>query len=69
MDEARTDDSEEEGNGRRARTSRMMLILGGENVTSLLNTSNILLIFEYVLYLVAGEELKAKAPPVKLFLC
>ena len=69
MDEARTDDSEEEGNGQRERTSRTMLILGGENVTSLLNTPNILVIFEYVLYLVAGEELKAKAPPVKLFLC
>ena len=69
MDEARTDDSEEEGNGQRERTSRTMLILGGKNVTSLLHTPNTLVIFKYVLYLFAGEELKAKAPPVKLFLC
>jgi len=33
----------------------------------LLHTPNIPVIFEYVLYLVAGEELKAKAARVKLF--
>ena len=69
MDEARTDDSEEEGNGRRTRTLRTVLILGGKHVTSLLQTPNILVIFEYVLYLFVGEELKAKAPPIKFFLC
>ena len=34
-------------------------------VISLLHTPNILVIFEYVLYLFVGEELNSKAPPVK----
>ena len=65
----RKDYSGYKGNGRRTRTLRTVLILGGEDVTSLLHSPNILVIFKYVLYLFAGEELKAKAPPVTLFLC
>ena len=41
MDEARTDESEEEENGRRERTPRTVLILGGEDVMSLLYPCNV----------------------------
>ena len=47
MDEARTDDSKEEENGRRERTPRTVLILGGKNVMSLLFTPKHFANFKY----------------------
>ena len=59
----RKDDSGYEGNGRRTRTLRTVLILGGKDVMSLLYTPRNLGFLNVRCTHSSGEELKAKALP------